>query len=618
MKEKNINILGALFLVLVIAVVPLLVSVKKYVIGLNSFSWFSGSEATYDFFLYWKGQALIFVCGIMALYVAVKLFIGKHYAFVKIDWMYLIPLLVYLGMSVLSTVFSENREMAFWGGYEQWEGMIIVGMYVMVFVMTTCCIKEKAEMWIVIYGLLAGVLAMAFLSTMQAFGHDFFRTPAGQEVLNFMGKEKMQFTFKFALGRVYATLYNPNYVGSYVALVLPIILSLICFCHKKVEVIRSVVAILTSVFLVIMLLGSQSVTGFLGMLASILLLVAILFTNMKEHPRISVGIMLGVLGLGVAIVFFNKPIFEYGYNKIVNPTQNNFEIKSMVSKDGILEIETVNANRLRLAVYIKDGSYVYEAADGENQPAGIYYDEAKKCMKFKDERFKNIEIYEKTVQSDGEMYNAFEVATPAAGKSYTIVMQTQQDDTEDNQQVYQMYNPFQRLDDIRNIESIGFEKNQHFASRRGYIWSRTMPLLGKHVILGSGPNTFVYEFPNDDYVGMKNVGYDGAIVTKPHNMFMQIWVQTGFISLLAFLALYGFYAIDCIRLYVRKTQYCQMERLGIGIFVGTFGYLVTGLANDSTVAVAPMYWCLLGIGVAVNRYNRLGGNSIEENITNSN
>ena len=47
-----------------------------------------------------------------------------------------------------------------------------------------------------------------------------------------------------------------------------------------------------------------------------------------------------------------------------------------------------------------------------------------------------------------------------------------------------------------------------------------------------------------------------------------------------------------------------MEIFGIGIMLGTFGYLVTGLANDSTVVVAPVYWCLLGVGMAVNRYNR--------------
>ena len=127
------------------------------------------------------------------------------------------------------------------------------------------------------------------------------------------------------------------------------------------------------------------------------------------------------------------------------------------------------------------------------------------------------------------------------------------------------------------------------------------------MLIGSGPNTFVFEFPNDDYIGMKNVGYDGSVVTKPHNMLMQIWVQTGFLSLLAFLALYVFYFAASMKLYFRKTGYRRGELLGVGILLGTFGYLVTGLANDSTVAVAPVYWCLLGAGIAVNRYNKLTG-----------
>ena len=34
--------------------------------------------------------------------------------------------------------------------------------------------------------------------------------------------------------------------------------------------------------------------------------------------------------------------------------------------------------------------------------------------------------------------------------------------------------------------------------------------------------------------------------------------------------------------------------------ISVFGYMVTGLANDSTVAVAPVFWGLLAVGIAVN------------------
>ena len=42
-------------------------------------------------------------------------------------------------------------------------------------------------------------------------------------------------------------------------------------------------------------------------------------------------------------------------------------------------------------------------------------------------------------------------------------------------------------------------------------------------------------------------------------------------------------------------------RVGAAIMISVFGYVVTGIANDSTVAVAPVFWGLLGVGLAVNR-----------------
>lgn len=606
MEKESENRVGAFLIVFALALVPLIVSAKKYRINLNGYPWFSDADTSYDFFLYWKGQALILLCGLTALYVAVKLFAGKKDVLAKTENKYLVPVSVYFVMAILSTAFSDYRDTAIWGGYEQWEGMIILGAYVILFLMSYCLLKGKTEIHIIVRGLLAGVFVLAFLSAGQCFGHDFFRTPEGQAVMNFMSEKKLTFTFKFEIGRVYATLHNPNYVGSYVALMLPVILSGITFKKKVISIVCSVLSAVTGVLLVIMLFGSESVTGCIGILATLILFGGILFTNIKRHPvRFALG-GVACVGMIVAAVLVNKPVFDYGINKIMNPTPNHFVVRSMENKDGLLYITTVNDDLLKLHVYIEDDSYMYEAADSSGNSAGIYYDESSSRMKFKDERFRAIEIYEKSIVAEGEELNAFVVDTPSMNKEYTVVMVTEPDSAGLNQPVYKFYNAFGKIDGLRHIEAIGFEENQHFGSRRGYIWSRTFPLLKKHVILGSGPNTFVYEFPNDDYVGLKNVGYDGATVTKPHNMFMQIFAQTGLISLLAFLALYVFYFAECIKLYLKKTEYSPEERFGIGIMLGTFGYLVTGLANDSTVAVAPLYWCLLGVGMAVNRYNRWG------------
>lgn len=601
MKKQDKNWIGAFLIVLVVAFVPLIVSAKKYSVGLSDQLWFSSADTSYDFFLYWKGQALLLLCGLLSLYAALKMTIQKKDAMVSMDNRYMIPLGVYFLMCLLSTLLSQHRRMAVWGGYEQWEGMLTLGAYVVILFFSCYLIQGQTEIRIVMYGLLAGVFILSLLGARQFLGHDFFRTTAGKAAMNFMSDEKLNFTFNFAPGRVYATLYNPNYVGSYVVLMLPVILSMISIRKRIDTVLRSIVAAATAVFLIMMLFGSESVTGFIGLGAVLALFAILMITNIKKHPKIFASLAAVCILAVTGAVFYNRSMFEYGWNKIMNPTPNHFVVKSMVSHGGALEICTAEDDLLRLAVDVKDGAYTYEAKDVKGSPVEVSKDKEGRSVKFLDQRFEKIQIQETSVETEGEKQEAFVVNTPSVGKSYTVVMETASYQNGLSQKIYQIYNPFKKLDGLREIPAVGFEDKMHFASRRGYIWSRTFPLLPKHLLLGSGPNTFVYEFPNDDYVGMKNVGYDGSTVTKPHNMFMQIFVQTGLISLLAFLALYGFYFAECMKLYWKRTEYGWLERFGTGLCLGTFGYLVTGLANDSTVAVAPLYWCLLGAGIAVNR-----------------
>ena len=40
--------------------------------------------------------------------------------------------------------------------------------------------------------------------------------------------------------------------------------------------------------------------------------------------------------------------------------------------------------------------------------------------------------------------------------------------------------------------------------------------------------------------------------------------------------------------------------VGIGILAGTFGYMVVGIINDSMIVTAPLFWALIGIGLAID------------------
>ncbi len=605
-KEKK-NYLGVIFVLVVLTLVPLIVCAKKYHIGLSDFPWFSHSEATYDFFLYWKGQALILMCGVICLYVTVKILKDGQEVLGKIELKYLIPALVYLGMSVLSTFFSQQKMTAIFGGYEQWEGMIVIAIYVILMLFTYALLKGKSELTLVAYGILGGVTVMAVLGALQADGYDFFRTSAGQKVMNAMLDRKLTFTFNFELGRVYGTLYNPNYVGSYVALFFPVIASLIERRSKGVGRARSILSAVVLVLLAVMLLGSQSVTGCIGIFVTALLFVGFLLGNKNRRTKeLAVGgIVCAVVMVGVVVS--NRAVFQYGVNKIINPTPNRAVVTALESKSGQLEIQTASEEVMNLVVRNGNGVLEYEARDKAGKVVPVIRDANTGKITFQDSRFEKMELIEEVKLVDGEERPVFHLSTPSVGRTYTIAPRNDLGEHGESQMTYQILNPFNRWDLLRHVPRIGFKDTQHFGSRRGYIWSRTFPLLKKHMLLGSGPNTFVYEFPNDDYVGMENVGYDGAIVTKPHNMYLQIFVQTGFLSLLAFLALYVIYFVQCVGLYWQRNEFSFLAKVGVGIWLGTFGYLVTGLANDSTVCVAPLYWCMLGVGFAVNRWEKNEG-----------
>jgi hypothetical protein len=155
--------------------------------------------------------------------------------------------------------------------------------------------------------------------------------------------------------------------------------------------------------------------------------------------------------------------------------------------------------------------------------------------------------------------------------------------------------------ELSKVEAIGWEDNQGFGSGRGYIWSRTLPMLKETLIIGHGADTYCIYFPHKDYAGKYSAGWDiNKVVDKPHNMYMGMAIGTGMISLIALVLLFGTYLIQSFRLYFRMTYESFISYAGASIFLGIFGFLVAGLVNDSSVSVMPMFYGLLGTGMGIN------------------
>ena len=164
---------------------------------------------------------------------------------------------------------------------------------------------------------------------------------------------------------------------------------------------------------------------------------------------------------------------------------------------------------------------------------------------------------------------------------------------------YAFLTPSGKEDTISKAKNIlpGYER---IVSGRGYIWGRSIPLLKENLFIGKGPETFMLQFPQNDYVSAANAGYYNTIVSRPHNAYLQIGIQTGVVSLLFYVLIFIFYFIRTLFSLFQKKKVSKTEWIKISILLSLIGYMICMLAHDSLVVTAPIYWALLGCGISLN------------------
>ena len=163
--------------------------------------------------------------------------------------------------------------------------------------------------------------------------------------------------------------------------------------------------------------------------------------------------------------------------------------------------------------------------------------------------------------------------------------------------------------------------NYKMGSSRGLIWSTTLPLLKSYLIKGAGADSFCFVYPQYDYATLYSVlgRYNLSLVTdKAHNLYMQYWVNTGLISLLAWLAMVGYYLVAAGKQFRKHGFNDFVDFVNGGIFCGICGFLAIALFNDGSVNTMPMFYTMLGTGLAINMKDRWelkdepsGGNQLD-------
>lgn len=290
-------------LIIIVTLIPLISRIHIYNPKLSEFSWFPPLTSTVDVFLHYKSTFFILVSIIMTLAILGKLFLtDKRPPTPKL----FIPLAVYAGLALLSSIISPYSSYSFSGIYEHFESIWVILGYCITTYYAYLFVKEEEDLHFLMRWFIGGVGLMTILGLTQAFSKDFFRSDFGQNLLIAdSGLESLNFNFE--LGRVYMSLYNPNYVGYYVAFIIPILLCCILFyrpADKKdnktltIEIVELCIYGLLIVGLFYCLIKSQAKNGIVSLAIALLFLVLVSLRKLKKYWYV------GAFGLLLAIGTF--------------------------------------------------------------------------------------------------------------------------------------------------------------------------------------------------------------------------------------------------------------------------------------------------------------------------
>lgn len=578
-------------LMFAVAVVPLIVYLKGYDCGLCKYDFFLPEESyiaqggSADFFLYWKMVAFSLIAAVMAGIAVYRLFKeGKSIKFTRI----FIPLGVYGALAFLSSLFSKYKPYPFRGIYEQFEPVWVLLGYCIVAYYAYMIINTEKDIERLIGALAISTVIMIFIGLTQAFFTDFYKTTLGlhmilpAEVFDANGETGVEFNFE--AGRVYMSLYNPNYVGSYVTLLMPVFMMLTFGARRVWE---KLCFGIVAVGLIIVLLGGQSRAGFVGLAVALVLVLVFIARNLLKYWfPVAVAVIM-IVGTVYTYDNYNNGLIVNKIKSALSPEKTTFNLTDIQTKDDQVVLK-YKGNNLHVAFNYDYNTGYYEISpfDDKRESLDSTQSEDGLTLTINDSRFSGITIAPVALS---QTLVGFDVKVDGHDWYFANVEGS-----------YYLRTPYGKLVDAKNSASNKWlSERSRYLSGRGFIWSKTLPLLKKYVVFGSGADTFSFVFPNDDFLSLYNGGYEGQVMTKPHNMYLQMGVQTGLLSLLAFLAYCGWFFVYGVSTLFKVKRLDYLPLLGIGILSSTTGYLVVQLINDSSITFAPIYWVFTGLGLAV-------------------
>lgn len=612
-KKTDLTALAIFFpAVVALAIIPTIMYVTLVSSQLiDTYRYFRGTE-TGDGYLFLDiySQGKAFAVVVIAIIMMALALLCCVYLFKRIEKRSLVFVglsVVYVLMTLISALCSEYREIALWGQYDRAEGFFTTACYFVIFLFTMYSFKTTKNFRYVVFALFFCVGVNTILGIFQFTGNNleskdwFFNLILDRKYADAISIDPTR-TSRSLLG----ALYNYNYVGSFTGLVIPLFSTMAIFDKK---ILHKVFYIIFDMMALFMLMGSTVRSGVVAVVAAVVVGIFLFFRLILKRWKIAAA----SLGAAVLLVVGGNLITEGAFFRRVSTLLGDMIQVVAPAEERIDLFDTLPVREI---LHNKDGSVTLVTQGDE---MNISFSEAENCYVFTDKEGGEINVSDNSglITTADERYNriSFEVYSESDSLADGSVMYMWFDDNAHSVLTFGLFGGknihlvdnkiADRIEPV-NAEHIGFEGKELVGSSRGYIWSRTIPLLKNCILIGYGADTFAYVFPQQDFLAKYYSYAEGFYITvdKPHNLYLQIFISNGLVALIAFLGICLFYLIDCVRLYALKKEYRIEQIYGAAVMLAIVGYLTAGMFNDSVVSVAPMFWILLGVGCALNTINR--------------
>lgn len=576
---------GIVFSIIAAGIIPLIMRTYTYNSHLSDYEWFPSDGTVVDVFLAYKSFAIITVAILMAIGLIYKAYDHEKLPVNKLFY----ALFAYGVMVLISGLASKWKGFAFGGSYEMFESVIVILCYIMFAYYTFIEVQNQTTVLTLLKWSGIFILILMLIGVFQGFGADLFATNFGKALFatpSFWGHFD-NLVIRMPKGTSYSTLYNPNFFSLYLALILPVaVAAFFAVKNKKARILSGAIIVCS----VILLITDISITGVLCLVISGIITLLVVLSKNKKPFIVGCSILAAVIVIGL-VMTAAVPAVHTKVQTMLNA------VPTPLTAGQLKDIET---NKDNVTLDMKDGSKYaitfdfdennqinVTAEDSNGNPLNAVWNGA--SFDVSDAEGNVITSVSPKSTEDGQNYADFVIDT----REFWFIK------TDNGYNYITGTGKVVKLDN--NIKSANVF-TEDFFSNRGIIWNRTLPLLPKHIILGSGSNTFLMVYPQNNYV-MKSLLIESettSIDVKPHNLYLQQWVENGLIALILYLIVVIGYLAQTASQIRRHDLKDTLTILQIGVFAGILAHMAAGVANDSNVCTSPVMWTLLGLGFAIN------------------